>query len=144
MVVVGGGIRKVSSESCHGIADRASYDAHQGISAHDRQPLDVVALHHLHQLIQRKLLRDGEQFARGHDFADLATVLLHEVEGGLSGSPEKVEPSNVRALGADLAATNKIAFRDYSDQPIVLIDYREAADADGSMTRTVVTSRVMI
>ena len=54
---------------------------------------------------------------------------MHVLGGEPAGPEQKLEPFRPAALGADLAAAQKVAFRDDADQLARRVDNRQAADS---------------
>src|SRR6267142_4029482 len=128
MVVVGGRIGDLAGKA----GDRlqqvgARYDPDDLLAPRHRQTLDVVLLHQLHDLLERRIFGDGERLL-GHDFGDLAAVFVNEIGCRLARAENEFQPSATLALRADLAAADEIPLRDDADEFAGGVGYRKPAD----------------
>ena len=99
VVVICGRIGNFAGEACDRLQQiGARYDADDLVAAHHRQALDVVGLHRVDDLLQRRILGDGEGIA-GHHVGDLAAVLLDVIGRGFAGAKQESEPAG-RACAA--------------------------------------------
>src|SRR5208282_3903359 len=96
--------------------------------AQDGKALDTPAFHQLDHRLQRIVFGDGAGIG-GHDFIDFSAGGVHVFSGEPSGPDEKLEPLWPPALGADLAAAQKVSFRHHADEIACRVDDRETADA---------------
>ena len=105
----------------------AGHDADELVSADDRQALDLVALHHLHDVGERRVLGDRMRLTR-HDLVDPAAAGADVLGCKPAGTDQELEPARPPALGADLAPAKEISLADDTDQMSPGIDHRQPAD----------------
>src|SRR5262245_38549895 len=75
----------------------AGYDADELAVAHHEHTVDLVALHEMHDLFERRILGHCPYFRR-HHIADLASARLH-VLGRKASTHQKFDPPRPLALG---------------------------------------------
>src|SRR5581483_611874 len=102
------------------------HDADDLAVANDRQPLDVVLFHQVHDLGQRRVLRDGHRVP-GHDLGHLAAMLMDKIRSRLARSQDEPQPAAAFALGADFAAADEITFGDDTDE-LAAVHHRKTTD----------------
>src|ERR1700679_3545529 len=101
MIVIGGRIRYLAREFCHGLKEvGAGDDPDKPISAQHRQTLDVVALHQLNDVFEHRILGNGPRVPR-HDLRNLAAPLVNEVGCSLAGADHEPEPPATFSLSSD-------------------------------------------
>ena len=105
----------------------AADDADHAAFAHHRKPLDAAALHQLDDFLQRIVFADDAWIGR-HDLFDFSARRMHVVLRQLAGTDNELEPFRAAALGAELAAAQKVALGHDADQLAVLVENRQAAD----------------
>ena len=93
----------------------------------DRHAFDAAALHHVHDVFQRRGDVDGLHVG-GHHFGHLAAVRMAVFGGDAAGTHQELEPARAPPLGLGLATTQEVAFRQHADQVAVFVDHRQAAD----------------
>src|SRR5262245_57954725 len=90
-------------------------DADELAVLYNRQPLDAMTLHQAHDLLERRLGRDGLGLG-SHDLGDLLPGRLHVFGGQAAGTEQEFEPARPLALSAELAAAQEIAFGHHPDE----------------------------
>src|SRR5215467_8951493 len=109
MIVIGRRIRHFAGEARNRLQEIcAGHNADERVAEHDRQTFDVVLLHQLHNLCERRIFRHGQRRLR-HDFAYLAALLTDEICGRFARAHQEAEPSGALFLSADLRAANEVS-----------------------------------
>src|ERR1700682_4806645 len=128
VIIVGGRIGDLAGETGYRLQQvGARHDADDLVSAYHRQTLDVVLLHHLHDLLQRRILGNGERLRR-HDLGDRATMLVNEIGCSFARAENECQPAGALALRADFTTANEITLRYDTDEFAGRVDHRKPAD----------------
>src|SRR5262249_6334605 len=94
---------------------------------HDRQPLHAMTLHHVYDVLKRRVGSDG--FGGGcHDLRALLPGCLPVPRSQTAGAEQEFQPARPLTLSPELATPQKIAFCHDSDELTVIVDHRQSAD----------------
>jgi hypothetical protein len=106
---------------------RPADDADKLAILHNRQPLDAMTLHQTHDLLERRLGRDGLGLG-SHDLGDLLPGCLNVFGSKLARPKQEFQPARPLPLSPELAAAQEIAFGHHPHELALVVDYWQSAD----------------
>src|SRR3984957_8147976 len=98
----------------------------EGFPAQHRQALDAAADHPVHSLAELRVFPNRLDVA-GHDFADLAAVLMGVSFGASPAAEQKFKPAWSLVLSSELAAAKKVAFAQNAAQSMTGVEDEQSA-----------------